>query len=248
MSRIKLSVLGALTALAVSAVVASSASAAFTLLQTACTAGTTAINLCWETTAEPGLKELEGEEEFTILLDEGETLLKGTLGTSEAHITCTDAHGVGTVSQVPLEDYQVKALVLSFTGCALLETLALTCKVPTTIPTESIKGEPVTDTSPPVLSEEAITFSPTAGTVFAEILFSNVSGKTCAFNNIKEKVEGTQQCLWIEPLTDLAEHLVHCLESESLLKFGGANAAAFELLSVVKPNNLGDLWDLEEVL
>jgi hypothetical protein len=120
--------------------------------------------------------------------------------------------------------------------------------VETSIKTKAIKGAPETDEEPPKLSEEAITFVPEgAANIFVEIGFKNVTGQTCPLpTEAPFHLTGKQQCLWLEILVDLLEHLIHCEGSESLLLFG-KERVEFEALEVVTLNNLADFWDIEEV-
>jgi hypothetical protein len=203
------------------AVGASSASAAFELTAVKCNEGTT-IMLCW-TTHEPGaeLLALKGEELFEALLDEHETgeehLLQVTLGGESVHIVCTDTHAEGTAIQTePLVKVPtVKTPKIGFTTCSLLaEGAGLKCELSAAsakeIATTELVGTPKTD--------EEITFKPASGEIFAELTIQKKGTATCLAAGTKKITapEGVT-VLWIEPLSDLAGHLLWIKEPTGLL-------------------------------
>jgi len=240
MSRVRLFVLGVLAVCLVSVVATSSASAVvFSLEKVLCNGGTTAF--CWENTVTKTLEELKGEQSFEALIDEGtETLLVGLLGGGESHITCTDAHIAGGVLRQPspLVAVPTGLAIIIFLGCILLEPMALTCEVPT-----EIKTVDMNITFP---NATEIKFEPTeGGTVFVEILYKSVAGKTCLFAGNQE-VTGSETCKWATPTVDLTAQLVECLEkteATTQLLFA-KNAALFLLEATVTPEGLGDEWDI----
>jgi hypothetical protein len=243
MSRIKLTVVGILAAVALLAIGASSASAAFELSATKCEAGTH-IALCYGTTEKQasGLLELIGEEEFTILNEvagASAITFKSKVGEEEVFIECTRTevrHGAeladGLFLQAsPLTTNLVVDGFLHFSGCTLTKSagLAKKCKVPTEENTNALTGVP--------LNAEEIEFKPEApATVFIEIPFTNNGVEVCPATVAGNKaVKGFQVALLISPTEDLKEHLLETV-LVSGLKFGGSeNAAEFKADYEIEP-------------
>jgi len=210
--------LAAFAAMALSAVAATGASAAFTLSTDTCSSAEPFTALCDESTA------LTGTETFAGGLVAGAaTLLAAKFGAEEVHIECTGATVAGTFTATPLTaNVKVTKLVITFTGCAVLEPLGKKCSVSSTLTTNSVQGE-ITGTG----SEDKFEPEPPA-TVFIPITFSN-STETCpATIKGTKNVTGSQKCVNVEPEVFAVEKEISCLESGSSLKLG-ENAAEFKL-------------------
>lgn len=246
MSRIKLGILSALmvvSALAVSGLATSSASAAVFELTAEPCSGTGIVALCWDSVNKgTNLRELKGSQTFEALKDVEEageeSLLLTKLGELEVHIVCVDAHAEGTISQAsPLVSTPtLSSPKIVFTECKLLETLGKKCKVPATLETKEITG-----TTPGV---GEVLFKPTVGTTFIEFEISNNGAEVCpATVKGVRKITGEQTCLWLELEVDLPEHLLFCPTEDSKLKF--IEQPAELLLAVeVKLVGLVDEWDV----
>ncbi len=241
MSRIKLGVLtGVLFALvAMSAVAASSASAAFVLSPTACESGVPA--LCWN--SEGTLLEFTGTEEVIGKYEPGaEELLKGNLGEA-IRILCDKATLTGTIAQPePLVTASlISKTTITFSECSITETAALAkkCKVKEPIITKALGGtfvnaDPVSTT----------TFKPEGTETFTGIVFENNGTETCPATVKGEKlVKGKQVCNNVSPETHATVHLIECLTSGSELKLG-ENVAEFDATFEVELKNTTDEWDL----
>jgi hypothetical protein len=241
MSRTKLLTLGILALLVVSGASASTASAVFVLSTEACTGGTF-INMCWAETSTSALLELTGSQAFTLAQDEGVVLLK--VAATGFEIECKTFSASGDILQAsPLaEDYKVAETTITFKECAVIGAFATKCDVPAEKSTVALSGAPETNAG--VLNEEILLLKPTAGTMFIEFAITALAGQTCTLAG-NAAVEGTQECLWIEPLVDMSTHLLHCEPAESHLTALG-QAVTFEGLGTVTLTSLGDLWDIEE--
>jgi hypothetical protein len=242
MSRFRLVVVGLMSVLVLMGVAASSASAVeFELLKEECVG--TWVNFCYIEKEGEVLLELSGEEEFSALLDNGPSTL--TSASLPIAITCTEGHNVLTVSRIvqlnPLaEDYHVSLLELDFNGCTVS---GVKCAVKEPIEVTQTEGTP--ENLEGKLSETWLHFIPEAAKkkVFAEI---DLIGAECPETVSGENpVTGEQWCEWLEILLDSASHLLNCPTTESKLKFGN-NEATFEAEFEVEPDNLKDLWDIEE--
>lgn len=240
MSRIRLSVLGALVVFVVGAIAASSASAAFVLTATNCEG--TVVTACYATTNEGAtLFEFSGEEATSAKNVAGqEVLLQAILG-EEVHIVCTASSATGTLVQPAALAGPVTEAggVITFTGCSLLEPLAKKCKVPAELKTKAIKA-----TFPTTGETE---YSAEGGTIFIEIPFTNNGTETCpATIKGTQPVTGTQKCTNVEPEVDRAEGEQKCEEGGSNLKLGGS-AAKFLLVQKVKlVNATDDFWSISK--
>jgi hypothetical protein len=242
MSRIKLGVLtGVLFALvAMSAVAASSASAAFVLSTTACDSGVPA--LCWN--SEGVLLELTGTEEATGKFEAGtENLLKGNLG-ENIRITCTTAAVAGTIAQPePLVKAGViEKSTIAFSGCTITEVpnLVKKCKIKEGKITTKALGGTFANEDP----VKTTTFKPEGSETFAGIVFENNGTETCPATVKGEKlVKGTQVCNNVAPETHAVVHLIECLTTGSTLKLG-ENVAEFDATFELELKNTTDEWDL----
>jgi hypothetical protein len=242
MSRIKLGVLtGVLFALvAMSAVAASSASAAFVLSTTACEGGVPA--LCWN--SEGALLEFTGTEEATGKLEAGtENLLKGNLG-ENIRITCTAAAVTGTIKQA--EPLVVAGVIekstIAFSGCTITETagLAKKCKINLEKVTTKALGGTFLNADP----VSTTTFKPEGSETFTGIVFENNGAEVCPATVKGEKlVKGKQVCNNVEPEVHATVHLIQCLTTGSELKLG-ENVAEFDATFELTLKNTTDAWDL----
>jgi hypothetical protein len=245
MSRFRLVVVGLMSVLVLMGVAASSASAVqFELLEVECTGGTW-VNFCYIEKEGQVLLELSGEEEFSALLDNGPSTL--TSNSLNLQIICSSGENVLSVSRLvqlhPLEeDYHIAKLELLFKSCTVS---GVKCTVPEPIVVKEAEGTP--ENLSLVLSETWVRFKPEAAKkeVFTEFDFT---GAECPETLIgKNTVKGEQWCEWLEILLDSVSRLLNCPPSESKLLFGGKNEATFEAEFEVEPDNLKDLWDIEEI-
>jgi hypothetical protein len=245
MSRFRLVVVGLMSVLVLMGVAASSASAEvkFELLPTEECINGTWINFCYIEKEGEVLKELSGEEEFSALLDNGPSTL--TSGSLNLQIVCSVGENVLTTSRIaqpnPLkEDYRISLLELLFSSCT---TSGVKCTVKEPIEVTETEGTP--ENLEAKLSETWLHFKPEAAKkeVFATI---TLEGTECPETvSGKNPVKGEQWCEWLEILVDSAAHLLECPPSESKLVFG-KNEATFGAEFEVEPDNLKDLWDIEE--
>jgi len=245
MSRFKLATLmttAALSLLLWSGLSSSTALANFTLEPTLCGAGTAGVwNFCWETiVGGTELKELIGEENFTTAREAGTSLFLSTkVGEIVEEIACSEENGVFVVLQPePLVTQYVFHAPFKFTGCKLEKAIGEKCKVPTTIETKQLTGNPTEATE-----EEDVLFKPATGETVLEIHFEEKSG--CPIVGT-DPVKGEQLCFWLHPeiLEDKREQLLECPGGGSKLTIG---KVAVELQGEfeVTANNLGtDAWDI----
>jgi hypothetical protein len=242
MSRAKLGLICVAVALIGSAMAASSAFATFELTSTACSGSV--ITLCYSTTEGGSLFEFKGEEEITATKEaETTSFLKATLGGEEVLIKCTGASVTGglLLQTEPLVKVgTIDATNISFTGCVLQGKLGELCVVPGTLTTEPLVGAPA--------STEDIVFSPTTGTKFIGITFSNNGTATCpATVKGTKNVTGKQLCNLNEPGVDKLLHKLICLPAGSTELLLAENQAEFELtLDVTLKNATTDFWSLSE--
>lgn len=232
MSRIRLGLFTTLAMIVISVVSAATASAAFTLLETACSGAVP--GLCWSATEAGELLELNGEEQFSAT--GGLTLLEANFGANVVHIECTNFTTSGGVINQEVLVKTTAEVKLHFTGCALVGSLGEKCKVLTELLTETLLA----------------TF-PEAGDVvfkgdtnFIIINIAGIAGKGCpAIVEGNQAVKGEQICLWLTPSEDLLTQELNCPSDaeHSKLTLGG-NAATFDGEAVVTPTNLNDFWDI----
>jgi hypothetical protein len=182
----------------------------------------------------------EGSFHLCLLLASGELELLETaliLTTQESAVAHTLTVAFGTPLEVscsegtgdaPVKGEKIEGAVLTFSGCTVTGStpgLAAACEIEGgKIVTKEIKGTLE-------LSNNLIhmTFTPQAGTVFAEFTVKSQAGKTCLDAQSKGKVEGTQLCFWLNETGALIEedaeiHLFECTPTGSTLKFAGKEA------------------------
>ncbi len=182
-------VLGIFAVVAMSAAMASSASAAiFELTATACEG--TEVGLCWSATATGTLTELNGKQSETV--SGGKTVLT----VAKVTIECQKASGEGVITQEALKGKKptISGGVITYKECAIT--------APTEIKTKcSIPAEKSTTTLAGTLeSSTELLLKPETGTVFIEIPFSNASGQTCpAAIKGTHSVTGSQQVTVLNP-------------------------------------------------
>ena len=243
MSRIKLGILGVamLAAVIVSALGATTASAAFTLTETECKEGVPVF--CYENEATKKLFAFKGVEEGTGTQESAEPhLLKGNLGES-IRIECSAGTLTGNLTQ---EEPLVKAgtivnTQLKFTGCKITETAALVKKCKITLEkldTRVLKGQLEGATDPPDLH-----ITPGEGTTIAAFLIENNGAEVCPATVKGEKlIKGLVLCELLEAEVDAKVKLVQC-GTGSELTFG-ENAAEFDAEFELVLKNTIDPWSV----
>ena len=242
MVKLRLLVFSVLVVVAVGAVTASTASAAFTLSEEKCDGGKVAI--CWDSVNEgTNLRELVGEENYEIKLKK-DSLLETALGGNGIHIECLKGKvGEGKVIQnSPLTvATTIKASKIDFEECKTLKPT--NCTVPVTISTKGIAAEAVNQG---IVTEGILIKSTEANELFTTITFS---GAKCPLNGLSIKVKGSQVCLWLPilgPILDLKGQEAICEHGESKLK-ASEEPATFEteFLLTMPTLEKDDFWDVE---
>ena len=215
--------------------------AGFVLTTIACETGLP--SFCYENTESKKLFALEGEEPVLgSLVAGGETLFAEKFGEEEVHIACTatDFHGTAVQTKPLVQAGALHGVVLTFSGCSLLEPLGKKCSVPAEIKTNAMTG---------TLAEESpvakVSISVTEGTTWFELAFGNKGVETCpAIIKGTKKVTGKVVCQNIEPEVAATEHEISCEPAGSELKLG-ENTCEFLMQVLVHFEHLtGEKWDI----
>jgi len=245
MSRIRLLVMGCMVTCAVmiSAIGASSASATFTLSEAECGAGIP--TFCYENTTNKKLFEFSGSEEFTGKFEpETPNLLFASFGGEGIRIECTEASFPGgTFNQAsPLTAAATITTKIDFNGCKMTEGPLKTCTIKPLIETSGITG-----TFPEETEIKTTKFSPSSGTIFAEITFENNEAEKCPATIKGERaVKGKQTCNNITPGADAKVHLIECTTAGSELTFNENKAEFDATFEIELKNNTTDPWSIQK--
>jgi hypothetical protein len=245
MFRLKLIGVAVIATLLGTAIVASAASAAFTLTTTECKNTAPTINTLCYATAEKGttLFEFSGSEPIKATKEAGTvSTLTAKFGETEVVIECTAAETLGGELLQPEPLVKTPTLDVSsldFTGCLLKGALEKKCLVPAALTTNAIVG--TTDEE-----DGHIIFAPVTPPVFIEFEFSNNGTETCpATVKGLKKITGEQLCTLLNTSEDLKLHTLECAKAGSKLKLG-ENPAEFALsLDVELVNDTTDFWSFD---
>jgi hypothetical protein len=127
---------------------------------------------------------------------------------------------------------EISDLVITFKECKVTNSATTEANCVVTEPIEA-NGGPTKDGIDGILgSPTEVAFSPSEGTIFANIVIKNNGTKVCSVKTGAEgsNVTGKQKCTLPGSETEAVTHEVVCATSGSELKFGATeNTAVFEL-------------------